>query len=195
MAAVQERHPGAMAAVIGPSADAVAAWCARSGEVGVANHNGPAQTVVSGTVGAVEELCAHARGAGARVLRLPVGGAFHSPAMQPVRAALERSVAAMRWRAPEVPLAVNASGAILSSAEDVRAALVEQVAAPVRWVECVRALVAAGCTTFLELGPGRVLGGLVRAVAPEVEVYAADSREALIAVAARRGYHSAASAL
>jgi [acyl-carrier-protein] S-malonyltransferase len=187
MAAVQEAQRGAMAAILGPSADSVAAWCALArdaGAVAVANLNTPTQTVASGSARAVDEVCAMARGTGARAVRLPVGGAFHTPYMRPVQAAVARAVTALAWRDAKVPMASNVSGAVISSAADVRAALVEQVTAPVRWVDCVRALVNAGCTTFLELGPGRVLANLVRAVDPTVEVHAADSRAALATFAA-----------
>jgi [acyl-carrier-protein] S-malonyltransferase len=188
MAALQAERPGAMAAVLGPPAETVAGWCEAAstdcGPVAVANLNAPTQTVVSGAQEGVDGVCALAGEAGARAVHLPVGGAFHSPQMEPVRDALAGAAAAIEWRPAAAPLAANARGALVSSAAGVRAALVAQVAAPVRWVECMRALRAAGCTRFLELGPGRVLGGLARAIVPDAEVAAAGSRAALSAFAA-----------
>ena len=180
MAAVQAERPGAMAAVVGLDPAAVEALCADAG-VAVANLNTPSQTVVSGSVAGIERLCELAAEAGARAVRLPVGGAFHSPAMEPVRAAMAEAAAAVTWRPAEVPIAANAFGAFVTSAAEVRAALVAQITAPVRWVACVRTLAAAGCTGTLELGPGRVLSGLVRAIDGGLETAAADSAARLAA--------------
>jgi [acyl-carrier-protein] S-malonyltransferase len=179
MAAVQAQAPGAMAAIVGAPAQAVAAWCddaALLAPVAIANFNAPTQTVVSGAREGVARVCALAGESGARAITLPVGGAFHSPAMDAVRAGLAEATAAVAWRDPAVPLATNAVGRLLSSAQDVRAALIEQVSAPVRWVDCVRALAAAGATDAVELGPGRVLTGLMRAIEPGIRAVAGDSR-------------------
>jgi [acyl-carrier-protein] S-malonyltransferase len=85
----------------------------------------------------------------------------------------------MSWRNPDVPLVANASGEVQRAGDAVREALIAQIASPVRWVDCVQTLVREGCTTFLELGPGRVLSGLVRQIDPTVETHAADSEEKL----------------
>ena len=188
MAAVQAQRPGAMAAVHGLDADQVEALCRRAvvaGPVAVANLNASRQTVVSGSPAAVYHVCRLAAAAEGRAVPLPVGGAFHSPAMAPVRTALRQQTAAIAWRDPAVPLASNASGGLVTDAGGVHAALVAQVAEPVRWVECMDALVGAGCTTFLELGPGRVLTGLARARSRDLEAVAADSRRKLAEFAAR----------
>jgi [acyl-carrier-protein] S-malonyltransferase len=184
MAAVQAERPGAMAAVLGVYADRLQELCTRAGDVVVANLNAPGQIVVSGECDAVQTLCGLVDDAGGRAVRLPVGGAFHSPAMTPVRETLAHAADELHWRSPRVPLAANASGGLVRSAEDIRASLVAQVAAPVLWVDCMRALVDAGATSFLELGPGRVLSGLARSIRRELPATAADSRAKLAAFAA-----------
>jgi [acyl-carrier-protein] S-malonyltransferase len=172
MAAVQSSRGGAMGAVVGLPADRVRELCAPVDGVAVANLNAPVQAVVSGDEAAVEELLRRAREAGARALRLAVGAAFHSPAMAPVRDRLDALTQTMRWSDASVPLAANASGALVTRAEDVRGALVAQVAAEVRWVDCVTTLRRAGATAFLELGAGAVLSGLIRAIDREAIVIA-----------------------
>jgi [acyl-carrier-protein] S-malonyltransferase len=184
MAVVQAAAPGTMAAVLGLSAERVRELCQRAGDVVVANLNAPSQIVVSGTRDAVQSLCELVDEAGGRAVRLPVGGAFHSPAMLPVRDALARATAGLEWHPPRVPLAANAFGRLVRHPDEVRAALVTQVAAPVHWVDCMEALVSAGATAFLELGPGRVLTGLARSIRRELPVTAADSRPKLAAFAA-----------
>lgn len=179
MAEIQSERPGAMAAVIGLSADVLGALCERASEAGIvtlANLNTPTQIVVSGEEPAVERLMELAGEEGAqRVVRLQVGAAFHSELMRPVQERMAEAVAQVAWSDPRVPVAVNASGSIVETADALREALVAQIASPVRWVECVQALVAAGCSSGLELGPGRVLGGLVRQIDPSLGVFSADS--------------------
>jgi [acyl-carrier-protein] S-malonyltransferase len=182
MAAIQDESPGAMAATGGVSEERLAELCAQAAEgdaLGPANLNSPRQIVVSGTVGAVERLLALLdEEPGARAMRLPVGAAFHSTLMVPVRDALRGPLDETAIAAPRVPVVANHSGRPVADAEGVREALVEQIANPVRFADCVRSLADAGCTDFLELGPGKVLTGLVRQVAGrEVNAAAADSRE------------------
>jgi [acyl-carrier-protein] S-malonyltransferase len=172
MAAVQAGRGGAMGAVVGLPAERVRELCAPIDGVAVANLNAPVQAVVSGDEPAVEALLERARDAGARALRLPVGAAFHSEAMAPVRDRLDAMTRTMRWADAAVPLAANASGRLVTAAEDVREALVAQVAAEVRWVDCVTALRRAGATAFLELGAGAVLSGLIRAIDRDATVLA-----------------------
>jgi [acyl-carrier-protein] S-malonyltransferase len=179
MAACQAERAGTMAAVIGLPGDAVATFCDAAGEAVVANRNTPTQTVVSGAVEAVERVCELGREAGGRAIPLDVGGAFHSPQMVPVRAALATAAGDVSWRQATVPIAANALAGLVSSAEMVRSALVMQVAEPVDWVRCIRSLLDAGCTRFLELGPGRVLAGLVRAIDRSATVASAESRAEL----------------
>jgi [acyl-carrier-protein] S-malonyltransferase len=179
MADIQSQSPGAMAAVIGLDLDAVQKLCAAAGDAGdvaPANLNTLAQIVVSGEDAAIDRLVELAPGAGAkRAIRLQVGAAFHSRMMEPVQRELAQQMKSIAWDDPRVPMASNASGRLATTAEEVRQALVDQIASPVRWVDCVRTMVGKGCQTFLELGPGRVLGGLVRQIEPDAKVFAADS--------------------
>jgi [acyl-carrier-protein] S-malonyltransferase len=181
MAQIQAERPGTMAAILGLDAAAVAALCQGAGNVVLANHNAPSQVVVSGDREAVRALCELAESADARAVPLPVGGAFHSPAMDPVRTELELACGRVRWHDPRIPMASNALGTLLCNGEAIRRALVAQVAAPVRWVDCTEALLQAGATHLLEVGPGRVLTGLVRSLRREVTAAAADSRPKLAA--------------
>jgi [acyl-carrier-protein] S-malonyltransferase len=188
MADIQNRIPGAMAAIIGLDRSAVERLCADAadaGDVTPANLNTPEQIVVSGEEAAVERIVELAPPAGAkRAVRLQVGAAFHSRMMEPVQQELAREMDSIAWSDPRVPMASNAHGNLVSTADDVRQALIDQIASPVLWVDCVRAMIAHGCSTFLELGPGRVLIGLVRKIDPNVEVFAADSPEKLEAFTA-----------
>lgn len=189
MGEIQSSRPGAMAAVIGLSVERVQELCAQAsaaGTVAPANLNSPTQVVVSGEEAAVEALVTLATEAGAvKALRLQVGAAFHSELMKPVQAQLGEVMKTIRWNDPEVPLAANFSGEMLSTADAIQGALITQIASPVRWMDCVESLVEAGCTTLLELGPGRVLGGLVRQINADVETVSADSREKLESFAER----------
>lgn len=191
MADIQSQRPGGMAAIIGLDQVAVQRLCVQAseaGEVAPANLNTPAQIVVSGELAGIERIVELAPEAGAkRAVRLQVGAAFHSRMMEPVQRALAHEMETISWSDPRVPMASNASGSLASSAAEIRQALIDQIASPVRWVECVTAMVQYGCRTFLELGPGRVLGGLVRQIDPEVEVFAADSPETLDKFVAVRG--------
>ncbi len=180
----QTERPGTMAAVIGLDQERLEALCERASEAGVvapANLNTPAQIVVSGEVGGVERLTELAAEAGAdKVVRLQVGAAFHSELMRPAQAKMAEAMADVAWDDPRVPMASNASGGLVTTAEDVREALIAQIASPVRWVDCAHSLAAAGADVFLELGPGRVLGGLVRqTLGMETDVTSADSPKRL----------------
>jgi [acyl-carrier-protein] S-malonyltransferase len=184
MAEIQAERPGAMAAVIGLPAERVRELCeeaSASGSVSPANLNTPVQIVVSGEETAVERLMALAGEAGAeKVVRLQVGAAFHSELMKPVQDRLASEMERVSWREPEVPLASNAFGGIVRTGDEVREALVAQIASPVRWVECVEALAGEGCGTFLELGSGRVLTGLVRQIlGTDTDTAAADAPQKL----------------
>lgn len=185
MAEIQSTTPGTMAAIIGLDRDAVQRLCDEAGEVGLANLNSPEQIVVSGERGAVERVVERAEGAGARqAMRLQVGAAFHSPMMEPVQRQLAEEMAQLRFSDPRVPIASNATGQLVRTADEVRRALVDQIARPVLWASCVETLLAAGCRTFLELGPGRVLSGLIRRIDRSADATAADSEAKLRAAAA-----------
>ena len=179
MGEIGDERPGAMAAVIGLDADTLGGLCEQASDAGavtLANINSPTQIVVSGEEDGVVRLMELAEGAGAaRVVRLQVAAAFHSEMMKPVQEQMADAIREVAWTEPRVPVAANARGKLVSDAESLQAALVEQIASPVRWVECVQALAAAGAETFLEVGPGRVLGGLVRQIQPGADVFSADS--------------------
>lgn len=183
MAGSQSERPGGMAAIIGLTADEVQALCRTASETGTvapANLNSPQQIVVSGEEAAVQKLLELAGQAGAKkAVRLQVGAAFHSVLMEPVQRQMAEAMDGLTWSDPEIPLVANASGAVVRTGDEVRRALVAQIASPVLWVDCVKTLGGEGCTRFLELGPGRVLGGLVRQINPDAELFAADSPEKL----------------
>jgi [acyl-carrier-protein] S-malonyltransferase len=179
MAEIQSERPGAMAAIIGLPAEQVRSLCETASAAGVvapANLNTPAQIVVSGEEAGVEHLLELARQAGAeKAQRLQVGAAFHSELMRPVQARLAESMETIRWSDPQVPLVANYSGETRTTGGQIHEALIAQIASPVQWVACTQTLLAADCNTFLELGSGRVLTGLVRQINPDVDAFAADS--------------------
>ena len=189
MAEIQAERPGAMAAILGLPAETLSGLCDRASEagvVGLANLNTPTQTVVSGEEAGVLKMMELAEEAGAgKTIRLQVTGAFHSELMKPVQAALAETMEGLSWSDPTVPLVANHSGQVVTTGDDVRRALVAQIASPVRWVDCVQTLAGEGGDRFLELGPGRVLSGLIRKISPEIEILTADSRQALEAVPAQ----------
>ncbi len=170
MQAAGEARPGAMAAVVGLSGAAVAELCrqtrdAGQGEVVAANLNSPTQVVISGERTAVEAAMAGAKAAGARmVVRLEVSGAFHSPLMAPAAAGLKAALAAVRIGDAAFPVVANATAKPVRAAAEIRAALEEQLLAPVRWEESMRWLLAAGAGAFVEVGTGKVLRGLLKAL-------------------------------
>jgi [acyl-carrier-protein] S-malonyltransferase len=180
MAAAQDERPGTMAAVIGLPIEQLSELCERASEAGTvtpANLNTPSQIVVSGEVAGVERLMEIAQEAGAeKVVRLQVGAAFHSELMKPTQAKMAEAMDGVTWSDPQVPMASNASGELVTTGDGVRQALVAQIASPVRWVECVEALSRAGASSFLELGSGRVLTGLIRQIlGMETDASAVDS--------------------
>jgi [acyl-carrier-protein] S-malonyltransferase len=167
---MQEAVPegaGAMAAVLGLAAEAVEQLCratVQDGEiVSAANFNAPGQIVIAGHAAAVERAIRAAREAGARrAVRLAVSAPFHCPLMQPAADRLRPVLAELRWARPSFPVYANVDATPIRSAEDAREALLRQVVAPVRWQACAEALVDDGIGTFVEVGPGHVLGGLLR---------------------------------
>jgi [acyl-carrier-protein] S-malonyltransferase len=187
MANCGSERPGGMAAIVGLPAEEVRALCETASEAGTvapANFNSPRQTVVSGEEAGVQRLLELAEEAGAsKAVRLKVSAAFHSVLMEPVQREMAEAMDKLTWMDPKVPVVANASGTVLRTGEEVCQALVAQIVSPVLWVDCVQTLVKEGCTRVLELGPGRVLGGLVRQIDSDVEVFAADSPEKLSAFA------------
>jgi [acyl-carrier-protein] S-malonyltransferase len=187
----QTERPGTMAAVIGLPIEQLEEICGSASEAGVvspANLNTPAQIVVSGEVAGVERAMELAQEAGAdKVVRLQVGAAFHSELMKPAQAKMAEAMDGVEWSDPQVPMASNASGGLVTTADDVREALIAQIASPVRWVDCVQTLDSDGASAYLEVGPGRVLSGLVKQIlGMETDVAAADSATKLENFAAAR---------
>lgn len=194
-ALMQEAVPegvGTMAAIMGLERDAVEALCkAASSDGGLvepANYNAPGQIAISGHVSAVERAVARAREAGARRAQLlNVSAPFHCRLLQPAAEALAEVLAAVPIAAPRRPVAANVHGGLVTTAEEVRAALLEQVARPVRWEDCVRTLAAAGASRFIEVGPGRALSGFVRRIVPDAETHNVEDPQGLEACLVRQG--------
>ena len=164
-----ENVPGAMAAVIALPAETIEEICAScSGIVIPANYNSDGQVVISGEKEAVAEACAKLKEAGAkRALPLPVSGAFHSPLMEPARVELAKAIEATPLREPACPVYQNVSALPVTDPVLIKENLLRQLTSPVRWTQTVRNMVADGADSFLEIGPGTVLQGLVHRIAPE----------------------------
>lgn len=165
-----ELQPGGMAAVLGLDDKTVEDVCASvDGVVIGANYNCPGQLVISGADAAVDEACQRLKDAGARrALRLPVGGAFHSPLMEPARQELEQAIAEAEFMAPSCPVYQNVDALPYTDAEAIKKNLIAQLTAPVRWTQIVERMVTDGVTEFTEIGPGNVLQGLIKKVSGEV---------------------------
>jgi [acyl-carrier-protein] S-malonyltransferase len=178
MQASGQGRDGAMAALIGLDDARLPELVAAAGEHGifvVANRNSPGQVVVSGERPAIEAGAALARELGAkRAIVLPVSVAAHSPLMAEAADAMRATLASIAVADPTTTLLANADARPITTAEGARAELVEHLTAGVDWVGAVEAMVAAGVTTFVEIGPGKVLTGLIKRIAPDVEVIAAD---------------------
>ena len=166
-----EQVPGTMAAVIALDAETVERVCAETpGVVVPANYNCEGQIVISGEKEAVAAACAALKAAGAkRALPLGVGGAFHSPLMEPAREELAAAIEATAFSVPRCPVYQNVSAAPETDPETIRRNLLLQLTSPVRWTQSVRAMLADGATDFLEIGPGTVLQGLVRRISGGAE--------------------------
>lgn len=170
-----EVEPGTMAAVLALPYAVIEDVCAAvEGVVVAANYNCPGQLVISGAVDAVNEACARLKEAGARrALVLPVGGAFHSPLMEPARKELAEAIECADFKTPICPIYQNVDALPHTSPEEIKANLIAQLTAPVRWTQIVENMVANGISNFTELGPGTVLQGLIRKISPDAVV---DSR-------------------
>lgn len=176
--AMQQAVPagqGAMAAVLSLDAAQVAEACAEAAQetgltVQAANLNSPGQTVISGALAAVEKAVALAKAKGARrAVMLPVSAPFHSALMAPAREEVSRVLAGLTMSEPRIPVAANVTGAMATTADAVRDALVRQVTGAVRWVDCMQSLKAAGAEIFIEVGPGKVLCGLLKQIDPSLK--------------------------
>lgn len=173
-----ERRPGGMAAVIGLSDERlreVVAEANSEGVVVIANSNSPVQTVISGEIQALLKAMELAKNEGAaRVARLTVSIASHSPLMQQAGTQLSQLISNINLTDPLVPLVANITGQALTTADDIKRELSEQLCKPVAWVASVRQMVEGGVNTFVEIGPGQVLSGLIRRISDDVQVLKLD---------------------
>ncbi len=167
-----ETNPSTMAAILGLEDNVVEELCAAIDEVVVAaNYNCPGQLVISGSHKGIEIACEKAKEAGARrALPLPVGGAFHSPLMEPAREELEKAIDATIFSQGICPIYQNVTAKASTDLDEIKQNLKIQLTAPVRWTQSVQAMVADGATHFVESGPGKVLQGLVKKIHREAEV-------------------------
>ncbi|MBQ2045687.1 MAG: ACP S-malonyltransferase [Muribaculaceae bacterium] len=167
-----ELNPSTMAAVLALPDEKVEEICAGiEGVVVCANYNCPGQLVISGEEAAIDAACAQLLAAGAkRALKLKVGGGFHSPCMEPARAELAQAIENTTFATPVCPVYQNVDAKPHTDPEEIKANLVAQLTAPVRWTQSVQNMVADGATEFVELGPGKVLQGLVAKISREVAV-------------------------
>jgi [acyl-carrier-protein] S-malonyltransferase len=170
-----ELQPSTMAAVLGLEDEIVENICANTpGIVVAANYNCPGQLVISGDVEAVNIACEAMKVAGAkRALVLPVGGAFHSPLMEPAREELAAAIENTVFSEPKCPIYQNVTAKAVSDANQIKANLISQLTAPVRWTQSVQQMIADGAMLFTEVGPGNVLQGLVKKIDREAQTAAA----------------------
>ena len=170
-----ELQPSTMAAVLGMEDHLVEAICSEvEGTVVAANYNCPGQLVISGDVKAVEKACELLKERGAkRALILPVGGAFHSPLMEPARKELAEAIEATVFNNPICPVYQNVNASAVTDPSEIRKNLVLQLTAPVRWTQSVQNMIKDGATHFIEVGPGKVLQGLVKKIDRNAETSSA----------------------
>ncbi|NVN17847.1 ACP S-malonyltransferase [Muricauda sp. HICW] len=170
-----EIQPSTMAAVLGLEDEVVEKICSEvEGVVVPANYNCPGQLVISGEVDAVNVACEKLKEAGARrALLLPVGGAFHSPLMEPAREELAAAIKATEFKTPSCPIYQNVTTTAVSDPIEIQKNLILQLTAPVKWTQSVQQMVKGGATSFVEVGPGKVLQGLVKKIHGEAETSSA----------------------
>lgn len=171
-----EMQPSTMAAVLGLADDVIEDICSKiDGVVVPANYNCPGQLVISGSIEAIDEAVTKMEEAGAkRAIKLAVGGAFHSPLMEPARQELDAAIEATPFSKPVCPVYQNVSTVAETAPETIKANLVKQLTSPVKWTQSVRSMIKDGATSFTEVGPGSVLQGLIKKIAK------ADAVEGLI---------------
>ena len=167
-----ELNPSTMAAILGLEDKVVEEICATIDEVVVAaNYNCPGQLVISGSMKGIEIACEKLKAAGAkRALPLQVGGAFHSPLMEPAREELAAAIDATHFDSPICPVYQNVNGLPSTNVSEIKKNLISQLTAPVRWTQSVQNMTKDGATIFIESGPGKVLQGLVKKISPQAEV-------------------------
>ncbi len=168
-----EINPSTMAAILGLDDQKVEEICSSINEeiVVAANYNCPGQLVISGSMKGIDIACEKMKAAGAkRALPLQVGGAFHSPLMEPAKDELAAAIASTKFSTPVCPVYQNVNALPSTDVEVIKKNLMDQLTAPVRWTQLVQNMVKDGGTSFIECGPGKVLQGLVKKIAPQVEV-------------------------
>ena len=167
---------GRMAAVLGLEDNIVEEICQQtSGVVVAANYNCPGQLVISGSKDAIESACKNLELVGARrALILPVSGAFHSPLMEPARTELANAIDSTNFSAPFCPIYQNTTAMSIKDPIEIKKNLIAQLTSPVMWTQTINAMIESGITDFFEVGPGKVLQGLIRKIAPEVTVSSAE---------------------
>lgn len=171
-----EEVPSTMAAILGIEDAKVEEICAmvKDEVVVAANYNCPGQLVISGSIKGIEIACEMLKAAGAkRALVLPVGGAFHSPLMEPARKELEDAIDATAFNSPVCPVYQNVNARPVTDPTEIKRNLIAQLTAPVRWTQTMENMIADGATSFVEVGPGKVLQGLVKKVNKEIEAVSA----------------------
>ncbi|MCQ0110416.1 ACP S-malonyltransferase [Zhouia amylolytica] len=170
-----ELSPSTMAAVLGLADEVVEEVCASvDGIVVPANYNCPGQLVISGEVEAINIACEKMKEAGAkRALVLPVGGAFHSPLMEPAREELAAAIEATSFKQPDCPIYQNVTTTAVTDPNQIKENLIAQLTAPVKWTQSVQNMIADGASLFTEVGPGKVLQGLVKKIDRSAEVASA----------------------
>ena len=166
-----ENNPGTMAAVLGLENEIVEKVCQKvDGIVVAANYNCPGQLVISGEIKSIESACEKLKENGARrALVLPVGGAFHSPLMEEAKKELEDAIHKTVFSAPICPIYQNVNGLPFSSEEEIKNNLILQLTNPVKWTQSVDKMIKDGASEFIEVGPGKVLQGLVRKINRDIE--------------------------
>jgi [acyl-carrier-protein] S-malonyltransferase len=171
MSEAGKKNPGAMCAVIGLAPGKVEKIVREIDGVIIANYNSPLQTVISGRLDAVDKAYAEMLKAGAkRVVRLQVSGAFHSPLMEPSFEKFSKVLSKIEFSEPEIPIALNVTGKLTEDICEIKDALAKQIISPVRWVNCVTAMMEYGVNRFVEVGPGKVLRGLIKKILPDAEI-------------------------
>ncbi len=166
-----EKEPSTMAAIVGLDDKIVEEVCNSIDDIVVAaNYNCPGQLVISGTISGVEKACELLAQKGAkRTLKLPVSGAFHSPLMEPAREELAAAIESASFSVPVCPVYQNVNASPVTDPAEIKKNLIAQLTAPVRWTQTVRNMIAGGATSFTEIGPGKVLQGLVKKIDPTME--------------------------
>ena len=172
-----EAQPSTMAAIIGLGDEQVEEICAKVSQMGKgvvvpANYNNPGQLVISGNIEAIDEACVQLKEAGAkRALPLKVGGAFHSPLMQPAKDELQQAIEATEFSTPKCPVYQNVDGKPHTNPDEIKQNLIAQLTSSVRWTQCVQNMIADGATDFTECGPGKALQGMSAKISKEVTAH------------------------